>query len=275
MTYTPNYQNIMVGNESTPKPQIGAMVGLPYIVANIQNELDDYSPQLYKRAMQIVIDGVREIRMYHQSSIQVAYIAVPDSGIVNYPPDYIAYTKIGMPINGQIITLTVNNNMILNRATVCGEDLRKIRENYPSYAATLTNGYYFAPHYRNGAYVGALYGAGGGFNQAYFREDKAAQQFQFDGIIPYIGDERVIVMEYESTGINEGTLLGPECVEPLKNWYYWKTSRHRKDVPANRIAMYKEDWEQSVIRLRAFTQQINISEFLDLLYANFKQSPKQ
>lgn len=266
-------QNIDIGVSSIPQGQVGSVVGIPYIVANIQNELGDYSPNGYKRIMQIVIDGVREMRLYHQSSIQVAYLEVPDSGIVNYPPDYISYTKIGIPINGRILTLSVNENMVLNRAKRCGEDIRKMSE--ANSIGMLTDGYYFAPHYNtNGEYVGGLYGAGGGFNTAYFREDKAAQQFQFDGIIPYISEKRVIVMEYQSTGIGSGSILGSECIEPLKNWYYWKSSRHRKDVPASKIAMYKSDYEESVLRLRAYTQQITLSEFLDLLYKNYKQTPK-
>lgn len=269
-----NYQNIIPGNQTTPKPQIGAMVTLSYIVANIQNELDDYSPQVYNRAMQIIIDGVREMRLYHQASIQVAYLVIPDSGIVPFPTDYLHYTKIGIPINGQLITLGVNENMILNRATKCGEDLRKMREFSNQYFPAIGDGYFFAPHYRGYTYVGALYGAGGGFNTAYYRIDEAAQQIQFDGLIPRISEERIVVMEYASTGITSGAVISAECIEPLKNWYYYKSSRHNPNISMNQKMLYKEDYEASVMRMRAYTQQISMSEFLDTLYKNYKQSPK-
>lgn len=268
---TPN--NIVIGNQSTPQGQFGSMVTLPYIVANIQNELDDYSPALYKRAMQIVIDGVREMRLYHQASVQVGYFEIPDSGVLLYPPDYIAYTKIGIPINGQLVTLSVNENMLLNRAEKCGDDIRLMRANNGIYTG-VAGGYYYAPHYNNGNYVGGLYGAGGGFNVAYFREDKVARQFQFDGVIPTIAEGRIVVMEYESTGISEGAIVAAECVDVLKNWYFWRANRHRKDIPQSRIAQYKDDYESSVMRMRAFNQSMTIQDFMDILYRNYKQTPK-
>lgn len=272
---TNNYQNIVPGNESSPKGQIGSMVTLAYIVANIQNELDDYSPALYKRAMQIVIDGVREMRLYHQSCVQVAYLVVPDSGIVYYPADYIAYTKVGVPMCGQVVTLSVNPNMLLNRAQSCGQDVRQIKEQLNGgLPLALNDGYMYAPHYSNGQYIGGLYGAGGGFNMAYFREDDVMRRFEFDGVIPRIADDRIIVLEYESTGISEGTVLAAECVEPLKNWYFWKANRHRKDVSAAKVQEYKDEYHASIKKLRAYTQQINLPQLLDLLYRNFKQSPK-
>jgi len=263
---------IIPGNQTLPSGQIGSMVTLPYIVANIQNELDDYSPAVYKRAMQIVIDGLREMRLYHQSTVQVGYFVIPDSGVLYYPADYINYIKIGIPVCGNLVTLSVNPNMLLNRAQVCGEDLRRIH----SGAAELpVDGYAYAPHYdNNGQFIGALYGAGGGFNTAYFREDKTAQRFEFDGLIPRISDERIVVMEYESTGISATTAVRPECIEPLKNWYYWKSTRHSTSVSNGQKAQYKDDYEKSIKKLRAYTQQINMSEFLDLMYRNFKQSPK-
>lgn len=263
---------IVPGNQTIPVGQIGSMVTLPYIVANIQNELDDYSPRLYKRAMQIVIDGLREMRLYHQSVLQVGYFVIPDSGVLYYPSDYISYTKIGIPICGQLVTLSVNPQMLLNRAQVCGEDLRRI---HSGSAALPIDGYVYAPHYDNsGQYIGSLYGAGGGFNISYFREDKTAQRFEFDGIIPRIADERIVVMEYESTGISANTAVRPECIEPLKNWYYWKANRHRDDISASLKAQYKDEYEKSIKKLRAFTQQFTVSEFYDLFYRNFKQSPK-
>lgn len=270
---TPN--NIVVGNQSIPQGQFGSMVPISYIVANIQNELNDYGPELKRRAMQIVIDGVREMRLYHQASIQVGYFTIPDSGVLNFPVDYLTYTKVGIPVNGQLVTLSVNENMLLNRAEKCGEDIRRMTAN-TSIALAPYGGYYYAPHYNNGNFIGALYGAGGGFNVAYFREDLAARQFQFDGVIPSISEGRIVVIEYESTGISEGTILGAECIDVLKNWYFWRSSRHRKDLPASRILQYKEDYESSVMRLRAFTQSRNltIQDYMDILYRNYKQTPK-
>lgn len=84
----------------------------------------------------------------------------------------------------------------------------------------------------------------------------------------------MIVIEYESTGISQGTLVSAECIEPLKNWYFWKSSRHNPNVPQSRAQAYKEDYEHSITKMRAYNQQFTLSEYLDLLYQNYKQNPK-
>ncbi|HMG13953.1 MAG TPA: hypothetical protein VK590_00830, partial [Saprospiraceae bacterium] len=182
-----------LGNQSLPEGQIGAFLNLDYVVRNIQMELEDYSMRQYKRLLQLVINGLGILRIYHAGAIQVAYLKVNSAGIVVFPQDYIKYTKIGVYIHGQLVTLTLNNNMALNRAQVCTEDIRVMeKENGIAIISGLNDGYYFAPHFRNGNFIGGLYGAGGGFNQAYYRIDDVAKQIQFNGYIP----RGEIVLEY-------------------------------------------------------------------------------
>jgi hypothetical protein len=261
-----------LGNESIPQGQFGALKPLSYVVRNIQNETEDYSERQYKRMMQIAIDVLRDIRIYDQPSVQVEYFTLPPSGVLPFPHDYIDWIKIAIPMNGQMITLSVNNNMVLNRAQVCANDIRKMQQ-YPGVDFG-GDGYLFSPHWYGGQFIGGLYGVGGGFNTAYFREDKTAQQFQFDGVIPNISEGRIVVMEYKSTGISEGSIIPAELIEPIKRGVIYRMNLHNSDVPMNMKQTYEQDYYRAIKRLRAFNNKFSMSEYMDTLYQTKKQSPK-
>lgn len=260
-----------LGNESIPEGQFGAYVPLSYIVRNIQNETEDYSEKNYKRMLQIVIDIMRDIRLFNNPAVQVVYFELPDSGVFPFPSDYIDWIKIGIPVRGQFYTLSVNNNMVLNRAQVCAEDIRTM-SNYG--VDNITGGYYFSPHWNQGQYVGGLYGVGGGWNTAYFREDKTAQQFQFDGVIPAIAEGKILVMEYKSTGISAGSIVPAEMIEPLKRGAIYRSNMHKPDLAMNMKLLYKDDYETALVKLKAFINKFSMSQYMDTLYASKKQSPK-
>jgi len=257
------------GNQTEPKGQIGAMVPLSYIVYNLLNDMGDYSMQQYQRMLQIVINGVRQLRLYGQPAIQVYYAQINDAGIIKLPPDYLDYTKIGIFIQGQVVTLSVNNHMALNRAESCAVDIRTMYRDNALGAWGLTDGYAFAPHWWGGQYVGGLYGVGGGFNTAYYRVDKVAQQIQFDGIIR----AGQVVIEYQSTGISQGTLVGAEMVEPLKTWTDWQMIERDSRVGLSVKQDKRKQYSDAVKTLRAFNNKFTLSEYHDTLYRNYKQSP--
>lgn len=271
MTTPANTTNLpQFGNQTEPSGQIGAQVNLNYIVRNLQNDMEDYSMQQYKRLLQIVINGVRQLRLYGQPAIQVYYAQINEAGIIKFPPDYLDYTKIGIFIHGQFVTLSVNPNMALNRDQECGVDIRTMYKDNGLGILNLYGGYYWAPHFWNGQYNGGLYSAGGGWNTAYFKVDKVAQQIQFDGVIRC--DQ--VVIEYASTGISAGTILPAELIEPLKNWTDWQRVL-RKDNVALSVKQAKQAlYDQSVRDLRSFNNKFTYSEYLDNLRRHFKQSPK-
>lgn len=260
-----------LGNQSEPEGQIGAYLNLDYVVRSMQNELNDYSMNQYKRLLQLVIDGLGFLRIYHAGAIQVAYLKVNSAGIVVFPRDYIKYSKIGLYMHGQVVTLTLNNSMALNRAQICTEDIRVMeKESGRAILSTINDGYYFAPHYRGGNYIGGLYGIGGGFNQAYYKIDEVAKQIQFNGIIP----SGEIVLEYQSTGISSGTVISREELDPLKKYAHQLRVEYDDRVPLSTKVRREEQFDKSVGQLRAFKGRFTMSEYLDILYRNKKQSPK-
>lgn len=260
-----------LGSQSEPGDQTGAYLNLDYVVRNIQNELEDYSMRQYKRLLQLTIDGLGLLRIFHAGAIQVAYLKVNSAGIVVFPRDYISYTKIGIYMHGRLVTLSVNNNMALNRAQVCTKDIRVMeKEGGLGLIAGLNDGYFFAPHFRDGLWVGGLYGAGGGFNTATYRVDDVAKQIQFNGFIP----RGEIVMEYQSTGISAGTVISRAELDPLKKYVHQFRVEYDDRVPLSTKQRRENQYDASILQLRAFRGRFTLSEYLDTMYRAHKQSPK-
>lgn len=261
-----------LGNQSEPEGQIGAILNLNYVVRSVQNELNDYSMQQYKRLLQLGIDGLRYLNIFHNPSTQVAYLQCNSAGIVPFPKDYIAYNKIAIYCHGQLITLTLNNSMALNRAQVCSEDIRIMEsEQGVGLIGGLQGGYLFSPHFFGTNYVGSLYGIGGGVNQAYYKVDETARRLQFNGFLP---NDKRIVLEYQSTGISAGTLIAAQVLDPLKKYIHLYRVKYGNQVGVSTKEMMQNDLDVSVSQLRSFNGKFTMSEYMDILYRAKKQSPK-
>lgn len=243
-----------------------------YVIMSTLNRLGQYSMHNYRRMAQMAIECVKEeIRMYHAASIEVYKTKVGDAGIVTLPPDAEDWIKVGFEINGQIFNLAVNDNMVLNRATKCGEDLRKVIQGGLRVFSPV-DGYYYGDYFNNdGGYVTAMYGLGGGWTSVVYRYDRTMRRFQFDG--PVIGRE--IYIEYKSTGIKQGTILEPELIAPIRNFIIWQMIENDQRVPMNEKERKKEQYENSIEKLRDFRSKFTMREFLDTKYRTLTQSIKR
>lgn len=261
-------------NQSTPPNQVPGLATLDYVVAEVQNELEDYGPRQRSRLVGLAISGLRDFRLYDQSLTQIAYLTINEAGIATLPPDYVDYISIGQKTNaGNIRDFTLNNKMALDRDTDCGEPTRVINPAMSMKDQNLINSgaFVLAPYWGNNNFVPTYYGIGGGYNTAYYKVDKAANIIIFNGIVPR--DEVVLV--YKSTGVSVNTLVPQELIEPIKAWVHYKRVEYDMRVPMNTKELYAEELRQARMKLRAFTQKFTISEYLDhCVYRNKKQSPR-
>ena len=156
---------------STDNRKSSNIVTLSSIVSNVLNEMNVFSLDNYERFMQLAIRGVKKLTMFSMPMPEVEYLTMNDSGIVDLPPDFVDYYKVGIKRNGQLWTLTVNKNLLLPRGESCGEQVAE--ENYDDGAGVI---YRYAPHWYDGVFYQSIYGASGGLNDGYFRLDKEKNQ---------------------------------------------------------------------------------------------------
>ena len=228
---------------SLETPKTAGIVNIRYVVMSILNRLDDYSMRNYKRIAQIVIEGFTDLNLYHTTNIEVVYLYMDSAKLVSVPADFIDWLKVGMPIGGKLVTLTKDDSILLPRKFTDGKDVGNID-------ATLTNrATYFSSHFKNGKFVGALYGLRGGVNQAYFRYDKEKRQLAFTGDVPL----SQIVLEYRSSGVSlsSSTIIPRQAVKPLRNWTLWQLAEDDRTVSLGEKERKMRIYDGDVSELRS------------------------
>lgn len=245
------------------------MITLKDIVDEVLNEMNVYDEHDYLRLLKIAMRGFTDLSLYDMGTIRVAYLTMTDTNAVELPRDYIAYSKIGICIGGNIWTLGLRDNICLQRTERCGLKINELSSADTSSYATVS----YINHTKNGDVVTGLYGLGGGFNVSYYREDKERGIIQFHGSVP----QSEIVLEYVSNGISaDGVTLIPEqAKEALIAWVNWKRKISDPQYSGNQIAMSKMEYLEEVEKLRAFEHSFTLDEMMDVFYESYKQTPKR
>jgi hypothetical protein len=258
---------------STIIPKTNALVTIRYIVMSTLNRLNEYSMKSYKRMCQICIEGFSEdMAMFHiGNSLEVVYLHMSVAKTVNLPADFIDYTKIGYPINGKLKVITKHDQLLLPR--VFDDTGVAIGNTTTTTADSSMNPIFFSDHFRNGIWVGGLYGMPGGVDDAYYRIDMERRQIIFGGSTP----RSEIVLEYISTGLKPagGSLIPRECVAPLRNYILWQRVENDPRVAMNEKQRRKGEYEESVEAMRSFKNAFTKDEYLQMIYSTSKQAPRR
>jgi len=267
---------------STANPKTAGVVTIRYVVMSVLNRLGDYTMKNYKRLIQIAIEGFTELSLWHLSNIEVVYLHMSAAKTVDLPADFVDYNKIGFPINGKLSVITRHDQILLPRVfddtqvpvgnTTEGSDEEGI-----------SNCLFFSDHFRNGMFVGGLFGLPGGIDQAYYRIDRENRQIVFSGSTP----RSEIVLEYISSGVKTdgSTLIPREAVPALRAYvlYYMVendltgmiTGRAQIKTAFAEIERRKREYEEQVCALRSFQNSFTIDEYKRMVFGTARQSPKR
>jgi hypothetical protein len=261
---------------STAIPKTSGLVTIRYVVASVLNRMQDYSFKQYKRLVQIAIEGFTEdLAMYHVSAgAEVVYLHMSTAKTVSLPSDFVNYIRIGYPSEGKLKIITRNDSILLPRVWDDG-DGSAIGNFYGAAIGTgnLSDVVFFSDHWRNGQFVGGLFGVPGGFDDCSFRIDTENRQIVFSGSTP----RSEIVMEYISSGLkSDGSSLIPrEVVQALRNYILWQKDINDPRVAMNLKEMAKREYDESIAALRDFQLSFTASEYLQMSYSSYRQSPKR
>jgi hypothetical protein len=244
---------------------------IDYVVHNVQNAINDMGTTNYRRLLQFAIDGYHELNLYILPQIKSTFITPDDTGTAAFPNDYIFYTAIGVCVGDSIVNLTMKNNMCPPGAEQT--PLADILQSGTAFGFGPYS-YYYGTTYRNGQYVGELYGVGGGWNKhGYYKEDRGLRQFNFSNILA----GRQLILEYKASGIDcDGSVVIPlEAVPALRAYVLWQIEEHNSQIAPSikerKYRMYIKEYD----RLRFFVNRKTVSEFLDQKYKYGAQTAKR
>lgn len=258
------------------KRDVPGYVNLDYVVKSVCNSLKEYSTHNWKHYLQLAAEGFSEINLFAVNNVKVVYLTVNSNGTVDLPDDFVTMSKIGVLINGKVWTLTYNREIALpRRVDECGRTVAEVvncstapdRDFFPTW------GFYFANHFRNGQYVGEMFGLGGGFNEAYYRFDMERRQISLSSEIP----QGEVILEYQSSGIRADgcTVIRREVVPALREYVLWKRIEYRDDVPMNTKMRREEQYYIQYDLVKFLSDSFTMEEYLDNCYMSYKSGPKR
>jgi hypothetical protein len=244
---------------------------LAQVVKSFMNERNERTLANYERYLQMAIEGFSDINLFELNTIEVAYLKMNSAKVVQLPPDYIKYTKIGINLGGRVWTLTLNNDLVLPKEEdICADPIEEVNSGDSEY---VPNGYWvFAPHFRRGEWTEGLYGLGGGFNRAYYRIDTQNRTIQFEGVVP----NSEIILEYKSTGIKCGGAIVPrQASKALKAYIRWMVTENDPTVGLGEKIRKEQLYDKELFSLKFLENSFTMDEYLDSMYEVYKQTPKR
>lgn len=250
---------------------IKGYITLQQIVMDFLSDKGIFDSENYIRYLKWAARGFEKLGMYDLDSVQVEFLTINDNGVAVLPEDYIDYTKIGLiDDDGTIINLGVNEDIVYNRASECGNPLNDYFDS--SNDTDVLDGYYYVPYYDDSCGYKTLYGLSGGFAEGYYRVDKAMRQIQFNSIVP----QQTVVLEYISSGVKArgNTFISREAKEPIIAFMHWKDKQHNGGT-INEVAQAKQFFDEERKEVRDFILLPTAQELQDVLYSGYKQTLKR
>lgn len=216
-----------------------------------------YSKENAFRYLQIILEGRQEYGFKSSTELRTIDLTITSLNAVGVPLDYIDYVRIGYEIDGEIWTLTKNNNIKLPRGLNCGQEI----------AVDDT------PMGSSSRWVD--FSATGGHNVLYYRYDKDERRLIFEGD----GVGRVIQMDYISDGVSmDGeTYVPAEMGSMLIDYLEWQLKKFGvKEFKSNNdTEYYRREFSASRKEYTSSKLKFTADEVLDVLRGTYKQTVKR
>lgn len=253
---------------SDTNPKIQGTTTINYVVMSVLNRLKDYSMRHYSFLEQIILEGYADLNLWHLDNVEVVYLRMSEAKTVDLPADFVDWTKIGIPMAGKLRVLTNHKKILLPRTFADGAPVGNTDD-----ASINVEAIYFTNHFRDGQFVGGMYGFPGGADAAFYRLDRETRTIIFSGSIP----RAEIVLEYVSTGIKlQGTTVIPrEAVSALRTWALWQIIEDDPKVSPTQKERKKEQYEEQLHALDYFQSAFTADEYRRHVYKHSKQTAKR
>lgn len=251
---------------------------LSYIVHQVMADLGETDSGNYEKYLQWAIFVCStELHAKYSDKLKTVYLPVSALKVIDLPPDYLSYVALGTCYRGRIITLSLDNRLCLPRKTDdCGDIGAAVAAcdcNNVTQDGIFSYTWAFAPHWRSGQYVGEAYGLGGGWNTAYFREDRDRNQIVLAGTVP--GNE--VILEYKSSGIEPdgNVLVNSEILNCLRTYIHWQRIEYLQNIPMGEKERKREQYLVELEKLADIKSSFTVDEYLDMFYRNTNSSIKR
>lgn len=226
--------------------------GVSTLSALVKNVLyrNGLNQNQYFYVFQSVIDAIREIHMFHTNKCKVVKVIVnTDTNTIDWPDDYLGMVYLAIPVNGQLWTLTRDNNIVPTTTLVNGQE-------------TLTSEQGEGVQSQRGQSYG--YGTTGGRNVLYYTEDQNNRRFFINGANPLN-----VILAYQSSGVmDEDTLIPLKYRNAINFYVRWMLYLRDDSGDLKKADYFLDLYEQEINKLTAY-EDPTMPEIYDALYSTY------
>jgi hypothetical protein len=235
--------------------------------------------------------GLQELTRNVGGNLKSVRLDVVDGFFVNFPNDFMAFSKIGvLTQNGEIKVLKMNEEMDISRnmlkdseedVLVDSDGIELLEGRSPSsqfdpnVAQQSIMQIPFYNYWQNGSYF-QMYGVpAGNNNKGQYRVDYVNNRIEFSSDLFSLGDPKQIILEYVGDDTKrEEPLIDVRLHEALYAFIYWKCLEGMYKAPANEKQMARQEYYNR--RRLAFQEikPIKLQEIIHTLREGNKKSPK-
>lgn len=257
---------------STETPKIAGVVTLRHVVMSVLNRVEDYTTRRFYFLLQLAIEGYTELNLWHLDNLEVVYLTMnPLSKTAALPADFVDWLKVGIPIAGKLRVITRHDKILLPR--LLDDGITPIGNTDAGTTTDAASLVYFSDHFRQGQFVGGLFGMAGGVDSAYYRFDREKRTFVYTGTI---SDNRV-VLEYISAGVNlTGATSIPREAEPaLRSYLLWQMVENDTRISNTEKERRKRNYGEELAALDYFQSAFTADEYRRMLWGTLRQTAKR
>ncbi len=195
------------------------------IASDICADLGDSTNRHHFRIMRKLMAGYRDLHLYVDQDFSVKTAVLEVDNVINMPCDFVYETKVGIVKDGKIAVMSLDKEL---RKRKLSDTERENELNDIWCGNGIWDAYTFYNCFRNGDWLGELYGFGGVYNtNGFYNINRQAGEIYIGSLMP---EDAQIIVEYKSDGTSEGLELVPtELVMALT--YYAKSEFYADTNP--------------------------------------------
>jgi len=206
-----------------------------------------------KRFMHYVINGLRDLSLFHFDNIKTVKVTANDIGVIDMPSDYVSFRALSMNDGGSMWTLTRRDDII---RTTTLENGAETLDNDIGEGVALDTG------------INRGYRTTGGKNDYYFTIDERNHVFIVRGV-----PTRTLFLQYVSSGtdLSQGndTQLLVKVKQALKLWVMYQDALMIDKANKNLVPLYEDQYKKEVSKLR-FLDLPTADELRDMVYETYE-----
>lgn len=215
--------------------------------------MTDRDMGFYKKCMHYVINGIRDLNMFHFDNVKTVKVTCNDIGVIDMPLDYVSFLALSINDGGTLWTLTRRNDLVPTTTEVEGEE-------------TLDSDIGEGVELDTGESHG--YKTTGGKNDYYYTIDERNHTFIVRGI-----PTRTLFLQYISSGIDlddgNGTSIPVKLKKPLMWHVLYMDGLLSKGGDKNLALVYKREYEDAIAELDTLDLP-TASELRDMIYEGYR-----